>query len=104
MIPNNEKFGSIEPISGSINEIIDKSQDVEIDYIYGENSAIHEIMTEYSCTKEQAEQLFEEAKMQMIENCLNELIKEGKVIQNGVNTNGEPLYYNVEPVKKSKKK
>lgn len=103
MIPDNEKFGDIESISGSIDDIITKSQDVEVDYVYGDKQAIHEIMVQFSCTEEEAAKIFEEAKMQMIQNCLEELIKEGKVIQTGFNSNGEALYKNTEKKKRKKK-
>lgn len=104
MIPDDEKFGSIEPITGSIDHIISKSREVDVDYIYGDKQAVHEIMTEFSCTEEQAQLIFEDAKTQMIQHCLDELIKEGKVIQSGVNSEGEPLYKNVEKIKKKKSK
>ena len=102
MIPNTERFGDVESISGSIDDILTKSQDINVDYVYGDKQAIHEIMVEFNCSEEQASKLFEEAKMQMIQNCLDELIKEGKVVESGFNSDGEVLYKHAGKKKRKK--
>lgn len=104
MIPKAEQFLDMEPVSGSINDIIDSSKYVDVDYIYTDDQAIIEIMNEFNVDKDQAIELFKEAKQMMIQEALDELIKEGKIIKDGKNKNGEQLYFHAEIKQKKRTK
>ena len=102
MIPKQELFGSIEPLSGSIDEIISQSNTINVDYVYSNEKDIHEVMTELSCTKEEAINIINNINLRIIQECLNELIADGRVVQDGVDADGNPLYSATK--RKSKKK
>lgn len=105
MIPKEEKFSDMKPITGSIDKVIEHSQKVNVDYVYSDEHAIIEVMEEYSVTRDAAIELIEQARKQIISNSLEELLKEGKIEIVGYE-NGEPLYSCVDkkPKKKNKKK
>lgn len=104
MIPKAEQFLDMEPVSGSINDIIDSSKYVDVDYVYTEDQAIIEIMNEFNVDKEKAIELFEEAKRMMIQETLDDLVKQGKIIKDGKNESGEQLYSHAEIKQKKRTK
>lgn len=103
MIPKSEKFLDIQPISGTIDEVLENSKYVDVDYVYSDDHSINEVMSEYDVTREEAITMLEEAKLVMIKQALDELVKKGDVIKCGINNQGETLYRSVKK-KKTKKK
>lgn len=105
MIPNAEKFKKMKCISGTFDDILLKTQKLNVDSLYEDEQALNEVMLMYSCTKEVAEYILKEAKMLMIQKHLDVLIKEGKIIEGGYNQDGDILYKHTETQNyKSKKK
>jgi len=104
MIPKAEQFLDMEPISGSINDILKTSKYVDVDYVYTDEQAIIEIMNEFNVDRNQAIEFFEEAKRVMIQETLDDLVKKGKIIKDGFNKDGEQLYSKAEVKQKKRTK
>ncbi len=103
MIPKQEQFLDAEPITGTIDEILNLNIEVDVD---SEDHCYQEIMHEYDVSKEEAVMMYKKAKLHLIQNMLDEMVRDGKVCVSGVNEDGDKLYTLVEKkkTKKTKKK
>jgi hypothetical protein len=99
MIPKQEQFIGLEPKSGTIDEILNNTIDIDTENV---DHCYEEIMNEFGVSKEEAMLLFLKAKNEMVQNVIDVMLNEGLICISGKNENGEPLY-NL-PVTKKKKK
>lgn len=89
MIPRQEQFLDVEPVTGTIDEILNLNTAVDID---SEEHCHLEIMHEFNVTKEEAVIMYKIAKLNLVQIQLEEMEKEGKLYKCGINEKGEPLY------------
>lgn len=100
MIPSQEKFSGLEPITGTIDEIL--NHQVNVDHVYSLENAVKEIMEEFEVSYIEALTMYKQAEKELIQKELDKLEKSGIVEIIGNGKDGMPLYALTNKKKKKK--
>lgn len=89
MIPKQEQFLNQKPISGTIDEILNNTVEINTDDI---DHCYKELMHEFNVSKKQAMKMYKEAKSTMVKETIDLMLKEGLIYVSGKDEKGQPLY------------
>ena len=97
----NENYDGMKSFSGSIDELLQQMMKLDPDAVEQQveeekyNMAMLEIMRGFECTYEEAESIFAEARMCMVQKEIEALIADGKVEVTGTDESGNLIYSSV---------
>jgi len=89
MIPKQELFLNQKPISGTIDEILNNTVQINTDDI---NHCYKELMHEFNVSKKQAMKMYKEAKSTILKDTIDLMLKEGLIYVSGEDKKGQPLF------------
>lgn len=95
----NRKTSDMPNFTGTIDQFLNHCATLDADAVerdVEEDIAIGMIMDMHGCDSDEARLILEKAQLDMVQESINQLMKEGKVKIVGFNDDGEPLYGKVD--------
>ena len=83
-----------QPFTGTVDQLLTHTEQVENEIEF--NRAVGNVMREFGMSRYDAERALHEAKLDMIQKTIDELMLAGLVEISGENADGEPLYVQTE--------
>ena len=96
-----------QPFTGTVDQLLTHCGKVDTEQAENEiefNRAVGNIMREFGMSRYDAERALNEAKLDMIQKTIDELMLKGLVEISGENVDGEPMYVQTELGKRQAKK
>lgn len=96
-----------QPFTGTVDQLLAHCGNVDTEQVENEieyNRAVGNLMREFGMTRYDAENAMREAKLDMIQKTIDELMLAGLVEISGENEDGEPLYVQTSKGKRLAKK